>query len=140
MEVSERLPGLAVGQLGHFDLRKGYYVYVGSALQGLRARLARHGRKGDKRMHWHIDYLVERVHISWILVWPTGRKLECHLSQSVKALSDNALDGFGCSDCDCDSHLYFFRSNPRNRLRGLHLKVSDGKAVGPRRIKLETGQ
>ncbi len=39
-------------RLVHFQ--KGYYVYVGSALNGLEQRIERHLRK-QKKIHWHID-------------------------------------------------------------------------------------
>jgi len=140
LEVDEHLPELAVGQLGRFDFREGYYVYVGSALQGLHGRLERHARRRGKNKHWHIDYLVDRVRVSWIFVWPTQRDLECRLSTSVKELSDSALRGFGCSDCQCDSHLYFFPSDPRSRLGELCLQLQDGGTVRPRRVQVEAGQ
>ncbi|MEK7755214.1 MAG: GIY-YIG nuclease family protein [Acidobacteriota bacterium] len=47
-----------VGGLGWMHLRRGFYVYLGSALGpgGVRARVARHLRP-PARPHWHIDYL-----------------------------------------------------------------------------------
>ena len=47
---------LRVGQLGPVLFEKGHYVYAGSAMANLGARLARHCRR-RKRMHWHVDYL-----------------------------------------------------------------------------------
>jgi Uri superfamily endonuclease len=57
---------LTVGRLGALSLDAGLYLYVGSALGGLRARLERHLR-ADKRLHWHVDYLLRcaRVEAVW---------------------------------------------------------------------------
>ena len=43
---------LAVGKLGEFDFHRGYYIYFGSGLGGLSARVNRHLR-ADKQLHWH---------------------------------------------------------------------------------------
>ena len=42
----------------HFEIRKGYYVYVGSAMGsgGVAARLKHHS-KISKKLHWHLEYL-----------------------------------------------------------------------------------
>ncbi|MEE8332606.1 MAG: DUF123 domain-containing protein, partial [Alphaproteobacteria bacterium] len=50
-----------IGALGRVDLPPGAYLYLGSARGpgGLRARLARHARRG-KRLHWHVDRLTAR--------------------------------------------------------------------------------
>ena len=44
-----------IGKLGSLEMRRGFYVYVGSALGpgGLRARVAHH-QKVSQRPHWHI--------------------------------------------------------------------------------------
>ena len=49
---------IPVGKLGNISFQKGHYVYVGSALNGLDARIKRHLRK-HKKIHWHIDYLLK---------------------------------------------------------------------------------
>jgi sugar fermentation stimulation protein A len=45
-----------VGKLGKVDFRKGFYIYVGSAMANLSKRMERH-RRLRKRHHWHIDEL-----------------------------------------------------------------------------------
>ena len=47
---------ICVGRLGTFDVRPGFYVYVGSALGpgGLAARIGRHARQ-EKAFRWHVD-------------------------------------------------------------------------------------
>ena len=49
---------ITVGKLGKIKMRKGYYIYVGSAFGpgGVRARVKRHCHI-RKPPHWHIDYI-----------------------------------------------------------------------------------
>lgn len=49
---------IRAGKLGNISFPEGYYAYVGSALNGLEARIARH-LKEDKLLHWHIDYFLQ---------------------------------------------------------------------------------
>ena len=37
--------------------KKGYYVYIGSAMNSLVARINRH-LSDNKKIHWHVDYLL----------------------------------------------------------------------------------
>ena len=48
---------IEIGKLGLLNFDKGYYVYVGSALNSLEARLERH-LKTEKKLFWHVDYLL----------------------------------------------------------------------------------
>jgi Uri superfamily endonuclease len=48
---------IKVGKLGEIDFKKGYYVYVGSALNSIDSRVWRHLSK-EKKLFWHIDYLL----------------------------------------------------------------------------------
>ena len=48
---------IQVGKLGKGEFQPGTYVYTGSAMGGLRARLLRH-LSGTKKMRWHIDYFL----------------------------------------------------------------------------------
>ncbi|HSE85187.1 MAG TPA: DUF123 domain-containing protein [Candidatus Binatia bacterium] len=45
---------IQVGKLGKAKFQPGIYVYTGSAMGGLRARLLRH-LSDTKTMRWHID-------------------------------------------------------------------------------------
>jgi len=100
---------VVVGALGAQTLPAGDYVYIGSALRGLSARLARH-RRLDKRHRWHVDAL--RAAARWvegrILPGATGR--ECDLAATVAALpgASSPVPGFGASDCRCPGHLVCF--------------------------------
>ena len=106
---------IQVGRLGTMQLQRGYYVYLGSALGpgGLRARIAHH-QKLSLRPHWHIDYL--RAHCRFHCVWLTYnvRRREHQWAGVMQTVSGVKIPllRFGASDCDCRSHLYFFKRCP----------------------------
>lgn len=105
---SSRIP---VGGLGLLAFEAGYYVYVGSAMRGLAARIARH-RRIRKRMHWHIDYLRAAADVVDILPIRASSRQECALADDLSTLIPRTSPGFGCGDCRCESHLFFSRENP----------------------------
>jgi Uri superfamily endonuclease len=123
----DRQKRITIGKLGTFDFPAGYYLYVGSALGpgGLRARLARHrrgsqrssqpsSRPAGKKLHWHIDYLLQRAQL--IEVWSVAseERLECRWSEVARELSGAQVPvrGFGSSDCRCPAHLIYFSACP----------------------------
>ena len=94
-----------VGKLGKIDFKKGYYVYVGSAMNGLKQRLQRHLRS-QKKTHWHVDYLTSQAKITNIFLKLSNHKQECKIAQTLAAKL-SAITEFGCSDCKCKSHLFY---------------------------------
>ncbi len=100
---------IAVGRLGSLQFVPGFYVYIGSALNSLQGRIARHF-KHAKRTHWHIDYLLgdPRVRLLSFAVIPTARKIECAMSRAIQRSAVTSTDRFGSGDCNCDSHLHRF--------------------------------
>ena len=114
----DHLSQIRVGALGTFDFLSGWYIYVGSAMGpgGLRARIARHGRL-DKRLHWHIDYLLAEgtLEATWQIASPV--KHECTWAKAVARLPDVQIPvpGFGSSDCKCSSHLVHLPHPPPDR-------------------------
>lgn len=109
IEIKEKST-IKVGALGIIKFEKGYYIYVGSAMNSLVSRIKRH-MKDDKKLHWHIDYLLKNKNsrIDDIIFAISSKNIECKLSQYIKNLADNQVDNFGCSDCKCISHLYYFK-------------------------------
>lgn len=95
-------------KLGKISFEEGFYVYVGSAMNSLTARINRHLRD-DKKLHWHIDYLLKNASVTDVIYAESTKKIECELSQylSTKTIG---IEDFGCSDCKCDSHLYYFKN------------------------------
>lgn len=102
---------IVIGSKGTMHFPKGYYVYTGSAKKNLAARLARHRRK-RKNLHWHIDYLRQKADVIAAIPIRTSQDLEHELAGAVDAASDWRIDGFGCTDCHCPSHLFGFTANP----------------------------
>ena len=102
---------IVIGSKGLMHFPKGYYVYTGSAKKNLAARLARHSRK-RKNLHWHIDYLRQEADVIAALPIRTSQDLEHELAKAVDAASQWRIDGFGCTDCHCPSHLFGFTDNP----------------------------
>ncbi len=109
----DREATIAVGKLGRFAFPTGYYVYVGSAHGGLFQRVRRHVSK-DKKLRWHIDYLLEVAIV--VEVWYTldDERLECQWASTAKEMPKAQIitPGFGSSDCRCPSHLIYFPRLP----------------------------
>ena len=95
-------------KLGKITFKKGHYVYVGSAMNSLKARITRH-LSDEKKLHWHIDYLLKSAEITDVIYNESNRKIECDLSKYLAAKT-TGVEGFGCSDCKCESHLYYFKN------------------------------
>ncbi len=98
---------IRIGALGERAFERGYYLYIGSALAGLRSRLERHLR-AEKRLHWHIDYLLQHAAIRevWYAAGPDRR--ECAWARALANLPGAAPfpGAFGASDCACRTHLF----------------------------------
>ena len=107
-----------VGRLGRFRFPRGYYVYCGSAMRGLAARIARHQRR-KKTLHWHIDYLLALPAARLIAAvrYPSSQRQECALNQAMQRRPGATIPvpGFGSSDCayGCPAHLTYFARQPR---------------------------
>lgn len=98
---------IKIGKIGSINFKKGYYVYIGSAMNSLESRIRRH-LSDEKKLHWHIDYLLEKSEITDV-IYNENKKVECELSQYIAQKTDGVKD-FGCSDCECESHLYYFKN------------------------------
>ncbi len=96
---------IKVGSLGEIEFKAGFYVYVGSGMNNVLKRVERHFRK-DKRLRWHIDYLTVQADEMYALIIPSDVKIECELAKFF-AVHFDGIKGFGCSDCDCESHLFY---------------------------------
>jgi Uri superfamily endonuclease len=96
---------ITIGKRGRISFAAGYYAYVGSALNGLEARIARH-LKEDKLLHWHIDYFLQEAQIAEVLWSSTDHREECAIAgYHIQVLQP--VPRFGSSDCRCTSHLFF---------------------------------
>ncbi len=109
---------IPVGRLGHQHFQPGWYVYLGSALGpgGVRARLAHHMRLAE-RPHRHIDYLRPHTTIEEIWFCYDRKSREHDWARCFAGMKGASmpLAGFGSSDCDCETHLFFFKKRPQGR-------------------------
>ncbi len=103
-----------VGRLREIRFEPGYYLYVGSAFGpgGVRARVLRHCRR-QKSLHWHIDYLSAATTPLGAWYCHAATPLEHDWAGLLQAM-DGLLPilGFGCSDCQCVSHLFHTAVQP----------------------------
>ena len=107
---------IKIGKLGTFIFPKGFYIYTGSAQNGLENRINRH-LSSNKKFHWHIDYLLAYAKVIKVIRY-VGSKDECKLN-SVTGQSADAtriVKKFGSSDCNCATHLYYFKNIPTHFL------------------------
>jgi Uri superfamily endonuclease len=95
-----------IGKLGEVKFEKGEYIYVGSAQNGIEKRIERHLKK-KKKNFWHIDYLLTSgdVSINKIFYKEVNKEEECKTAEELSKTSEPVAK-FGCSDCDCKSHLF----------------------------------
>ncbi len=96
---------LTIGKLGEIHFKKGCYVYVGSALNGLEQRITWHLRT-QKKSHWHIDYFLQYSTVLNVFYKETTKTEECTIAH-VFEKNFLFIPGFGCSDCRCTSHLFY---------------------------------
>ncbi len=84
-----------------FQLKPGFYVYVGSAKYGAIKRIKYHER-GEKKRFWHIDFVKKRLIVA----------IAFHGNESTVAgrLRGKPVPGFGCSDTKDRSHLFWYES------------------------------
>jgi Uri superfamily endonuclease len=94
-----------IGKQGVLLFQKGCYAYVGSAFNGLENRIQRHLRS-QKKIHWHIDYFLPYTKIVAVFYKESNRKEECMIARMFEK-QFIAIQGFGCSDCSCNSHLFY---------------------------------
>ena len=105
---------IRIGKLGLLDLPRGRYAYTGSAQSGLEQRIERHKRRRRgrckkpqrKELFWHIDYLLEWARILEIYTRKAPKEQECRTAGALER-KFTPIPKFGCSDCNCRSHLFF---------------------------------
>jgi len=102
---------LSIGAVGKRFFRKGFYVYVGSAMNSLSQRINRHLRR-KKSPHWHIDMLTPFLKNLMPLRIESSERLECLIAERLQQIADATISRFGSSDCRCPGHLFWMISNP----------------------------
>jgi sugar fermentation stimulation protein A len=107
----KRNRNMDVGKLGEIHFRRGFYIYVGSAMANLSRRMDRH-RHLRKRHHWHIDELRAVTEFHSVLAIRSSERLECQVAKAMSEIAEWSVPGFGCTDCSCHSHLFGMSEDP----------------------------
>lgn len=102
---------ISVRTMGSVFFKKGFYIYVGSAMGHLNKRIERH-RRLRKKHHWHIDALRAMSQFRSALPIRSSTRLECEIAEALSRISEWSVTGFGCSDCSCQSHLFGMANDP----------------------------
>ncbi|MBN2157238.1 MAG: GIY-YIG nuclease family protein [Candidatus Lokiarchaeota archaeon] len=134
---------LKIGKLGTILFKRGNYVYIGSAMglhsTSLKHRLLRHigstYKKIQKKAHWHIDYflIAPQVRLIKILILPDlNNRMECILSNLISTYASDCIVGFGSSDCNCKSHLYYFEFDDPIPLFHSYQRLINSKSEKPK--------
>jgi len=110
MNVS-KAHNISIGSIGTVVVDPGYYLYAGSGMNGLSARISRHLRK-RKRMHWHVDFLREIS--SKVKAYPvrSPHNIEDNIVLALAEVFPGVIPGFGASDSSQVTHLFYSPSDP----------------------------
>ena len=113
IKISEDLK-IRVGRLGEGSFKEGDYIYIGSAKGCLEARLRRHLRK-DKKIYWHIDYLLKSKKTKILQIWIIDKKMECQTAEVFcqDPTAEIIKKGLGSSDCKCVTHLFYIKDKEK---------------------------
>ena len=98
-----------IGKWGQLEIVPGYYLYVGSAFGpgGVLSRVSRHCCE-EKSKRWHVDFLRESTSLDVVWYIHGSERLEHQWAKALEGAAETAsIKGFGCSDCQCMSHLFF---------------------------------
>ena len=120
-----------VGSLGNIPFKKGFYIYIGSAMNNLEKRVMRHlSRK--KKVFWHIDYLTTsgNFRIIKVFIKISDQKEESKIAKYFEKYFDY-VKGFGSTDCKHDaSHLFYTKDINKiyRMLKNLRFKEFDMKS------------
>lgn len=97
---------LEIGALGKTDFKPGTYIYAGSGRTNVEKRIQRHFSK-NKNNHWHIDYFSENAEPFDYFILPEISSFECFMAEKLEKWCE-PVESFGASDCECNSHLFYF--------------------------------
>jgi Uri superfamily endonuclease len=122
--------GISIGGLGSVNIEAGYYAYVGSGLRGLEKRIERH-LKPEKKLRWHIDHFLLRARAVDVIVAESKERMECAIAKELGERMPS-VKGFGSSDCDCESHLFYNRN--LHELTSLVIKAFKNHGLRPKEV------
>ncbi|BBE31228.1 endonuclease [Tepiditoga spiralis] len=95
-------------------IKKGKYLYVGSAMKNLHQRVGRHisFKEGDYKKHWHIDSLLENGKVLFSIIIPDGIYKEEKFSKKFNN-NFNSIKNFGATDLKTDSNLFIIENTKK---------------------------
>lgn len=99
-----------IGALGTINFPAGIYVYTGSGRNSVEKRIERHFST-EVNSFWHIDYFSKEAEPLDYFILPETSDYECFMAGKLDEWCE-PVEGFGASDCVCDSHL--FRLDPES--------------------------
>jgi sugar fermentation stimulation protein A len=116
---------ISIGKRPSQDFPRGFYCYVGSGMKNLKQRIDRHLAR-EKRLRWHIDWFLTHAKILEVKKIESEKRLECAFSRELADLAEEpVMKGFGASDCDCVTHLHYFKQNPTRLVDGVVKRLED---------------
>lgn len=95
---------IGIGKFMVIHFPKGYYMYIGSALNSIEGRVGRH-LSNIKKVYWHIDHLLEKAEIAGVYYLESPRRTECSMANKFDR-KFHVVPKFGSSDCRCTGHLF----------------------------------
>jgi Uri superfamily endonuclease len=125
---------ITIGSLSDVYFPRGDYAYVGSALGGVESRLNRHLNR-NKKLHWHIDYLLQKAAITDIIIGESENRVECAIAQALGTQFDS-VPGFGSSDCHCPSHLFY--AADQSQMKSAIMMTLESIAIPPKLVGLRS--
>ncbi len=117
----EKNTDISVGALGEIEFESATYIYVGSAQNSLEGRVMRHLSE-DKCKHWHIDHLLDEAEIEEVLAYEKGADEECNSAEKL-GKEFQKIDDFGCSDCSCETHLFYSKCETNKVVDSIRKKI-----------------
>lgn len=107
-----RSASVRVGSGGDVSVEPGWYLYVGSAMGGLWQRVRRH-LASEKRLRWHIDYLLQVTQVEEVWFRLGGPRTECDWARALARVEQfSPFGAMGASDCACRTHVYRCERKP----------------------------
>ena len=96
------------GRLGSLKHSAGWYTYIGSAVGEISGHVGRHLR-ADKRLHWHIDWLLPHEEVEAVVIAETSQRVECDLA-CFMVEGFEVIPRLGSSDCRRRGYLFYGKS------------------------------
>lgn len=95
---------IKIVKLGRFIFKEGEYFYVGSAKSGISRRVSRYFNE-KRKTRWYIVYLINKGKVLGVITIKSASEEE--ISNILRKFMNEPVKGFGSSDKNCFSLLFF---------------------------------